>query len=211
MKKIITGLVIAMMSFVASCADYKEGEQYTVVSSEISKNPEVREYFSFYCPHCYRFEPFFANVKKQLPAGVSFERNHVDFLRFTTPEIQGYLTRALVVAQQLNQEEKLVAAMFKYVHVQRGTFTSVKDVRNVFVLNGVDGEQFDKLFKSFEIKSQANRMKKHQEALAKKRMLTGVPAIVVNGKYRINNDALDRDNFEADYNNLVKHLLTLDK
>lgn len=210
MKKILSGLVFAMMSFVASCADYQEGEQYTVVSDQVSKKPEVREYFSFYCPHCYKFEPFFAGVKKQLPAGVSFERNHVDFLRFTTPEIQGYLTKALVVAKQLKQEDKLVGAIFKYIHVQRGTFSSVKDVRNLFVLNGVDGEKFDKLYKSFATKSQANLMKKHQEDLANRRMLTGVPSIVVNGKYRINNGALDRNNFDADYNNLIKHLLTLD-
>jgi len=53
-------------------------------------------------------------------------------------------------------------------------------------------------------------MKKNQEDLTKKRALSGVPALFVNGKYRINNDKLDRNNFEQDYNNLVKYLLTLD-
>ena len=75
------------------------------------KRQEVREYFSFYCPHCLRFEPFFGKVKKSLPEGVKFERNHVDFLRFTTPEIQFMLTKALATAQQLKVEDKIAGAL----------------------------------------------------------------------------------------------------
>jgi len=31
----------------------------------------------------------------------------------------------------------------------------------------------------------------------------------VNGKYRINVSAVDKNNFEQDYQNLINHLLTL--
>lgn len=211
MKKIFASLLMAIMvPFLANAATYTEGVQYTKVSEKKSKSPEVREYFSFYCPHCLRFEPFFAGVKKALPQGVKFERNHVDFLRFTTPEIQFMLTKALVAAQQLNVEEKVVGAIFNYLQVQRATVSNEKDIRNIFVLHGVDGAAFDKAFKSFAVNSKAKLMKKNQQDLTKKRALSGVPALFVNGKYRINNDKLDRNNFEQDYNNLVKYLLTLD-
>lgn len=211
MKKLFAGLMVALLvPFFANAADYQEGKQYTKVSEKLSKKPEVREYFSFYCPHCLRFEPFFAGVKKQLPQGVKFERNHVDFLQFTTKDIQFMLTKALATAQQLKVEEKVVSALFNYIQVQRASIGSEKDIRNIFVINGVDGAAFDKTFKSFAVNSKAKLMQKHQDELSKKRALTGVPAVFINGKYRINVDKLDRNNFEQDYNNLVKYLLELD-
>lgn len=216
MKKIFASFLIALLLPVAANAfnfveRYSEGTQYTKVSDKLSKKPEVREYFSYYCPHCMRFESFFANVKKNLPAGVSFERNHVDFLQFASPQIQFMVTKALATAQQLKVEEKITAALFNYIQVQRGAITEEKDLRNIFVLNGVDGEAFDKAFKSFAVNSKAKLMKKLQDDLVKKRALTGVPTVVVNGKYRINTDKLDRNNFEQDYINLVKFLTELDK
>ncbi len=200
-----------MVPFLANAATYTEGKQYTQVSEQASKSPELREYFSFYCPHCLSFEPFFAGVKKALPEGVKFERNHVDFLRMASPEIQFMLTKALVTAQQLNVEEKVVAAIFNYLQVQRATVTSEKDVRNIFMIQGVDGDAFDKTYNSFAVNSKAKLMKKNQDEMAKKRAITGVPAVIVNGKYRINIDKLDRNNFEQDYNDLVKYLVSLDK
>jgi len=198
-----------LMPFLALASDYQEGEQYTQISENISSKSEVREYFSFYCPHCFRFEPFMEQVKKGLPSGTKFERNHVDFLRTASPEIQFMLSKAVVVAQQLKMEKKLVNAIFNYIHVQRAMFSSEKDLRNVFVLNGVDGEKFDKLMKSFSVNSHAKRMKKNQDELTKKRALNSVPTIVVNGKYRINTDKLGKDDFEGNYKKLVGYLLTL--
>lgn len=212
MKKLFAGLLMMVaLPFAANAANYQEGNQYTLVNETASKNPEVREYFSYYCPHCLRFEPFFANLKKTLPQGVGFERNHVDFLQFTTPDIQFMVTKALVTAQQLKVEDKISGALFNYIQIQRAPITEEKDIRNIFVLQGVDGEAFDKAFKSFSVNSKAKKMQKYQNDLVRKRALTGVPTVVVNGKYRINAPKLDRNNFEQDYQNLVKYLLSLDK
>ncbi len=209
MKKLAGLLIILLMPLMSMAANYQEGKQYTVVGNKISAKPEVREFFSFYCPHCFRFEPFFATIKKDLPEGVTFVRNHVDFLRMASPEIQAMLTKALVVAQQLPQKEKLVGAIFNYIHVQRATFGSEKDVRNLFILNGVDGEKFDKLMKSFSVNSIAKQMKKKQDYYAQIGALTGVPTVIVNGKYRINPQALDKNNVEQDYKNLIQFLVNL--
>ncbi|QOL26194.1 thiol:disulfide interchange protein DsbA/DsbL [Thalassotalea sp. LPB0316] len=209
MKKIIGLFLLIAMPFLANAAQYEEGKHYTVVSDKASKKPELREFFSFYCPHCFSFEPFMADIKKQLPADVAFERNHVDFLRMAPEDIQFMLTKGLVVAQQLDMEEKLVGAMFNYVQVQRAAFSSEKDLRNLFVLNGVDGEQFDKLMKSFNVNSQAKKMKKTQDYYGKRGAIKGVPAVIVNGKYLINMQELDRNDLKGDYNKLVKHLLSL--
>ena len=204
-------LLVPLFAFsITACAEkYTEGKQYTKVNETISAKAEVREYFSFYCPHCLRFEPFMETVKKNLPEGVKFERNHVDFLRAASPEIQAKLTKSVVVAEQLGMDDKLVGAIFNYIQVQRASITSEKDIRNIFVLNGVDGDKFDKLMKSFSVSSKAKSMKKNQDVMSKKGALKGVPTIIVNSKYRINNQELDENNFEQDYQNLIKHLLTL--
>ncbi len=214
MKKMQRFFMVLLMPLltlsISACAEkYSEGEQYTKVNETVSKKAEVREYFSFYCPHCLRFEPFMEEVKKNLPDGVKFERNHVDFLRAASPKVQAMLTKSVVVAEQLGMESKLIGAVFNYIQVQRAVVTSERDIRNIFVLNGADGDKFDKLMKSFSVNSKAKSMKKNQDIMAKKGALTGVPTMIVNGKYRINTNALDRNNFEQDYQNLIQHLLTL--
>jgi len=210
-KQLFMVLLMPLLAFsITACAEkYTEGKQYTKVNETISTKTEVREYFSFYCPHCLRFEPFMEKVKKDLPEGVKFERNHVDFLRAASPKIQAMLTKSVVVAEQLGMDDKLVGAVFNYIQIQRAVITSEKDIRNIFVLNGADGEKFDKLMKSFSVNSKAKSMKKHQDTMSKKGALKSVPTIIVNGKYRINQQELDKNNFEQDYQNLITYLLTL--
>ncbi|WP_158077083.1 hypothetical protein [Cognaticolwellia aestuarii] len=53
-------------------------------------------------------------------------------------------------------------------------------------------------------------MKKKQQYYAKSGGSTGVPAVIVNGRYKIETKGLDKNNFEQDYNNLVKYFLALD-
>lgn len=215
MKKIFRPFWVFLMPLLAlsmsACAEqYTEGKQYTTVSDQASTKKEVREYFSVYCGHCFKFEPFMASVKKSLPEGVAFERNHVDFLRAASPKIQQMVSKAVVVAEQLEMEDELVGALFNYIHIQRAVITSEKDIRNIFVLNGADGDKFDKLMKSFSVNGKAKAMKKNQDEMSAKRALTGVPTVIVNGKYKINGDKLDKNNFEQDYKNLVKYLSELD-
>jgi thiol:disulfide interchange protein DsbA len=209
MKKLVSLFVMLVLPLMASATNYQEGTHYTVVSAEATKKPEVREFFSFYCGHCFKFEPFMTSVKKQLPQDVKFEFNHVDFLRGASPTMQQMLSKAVVVAEQMGMETKLMRAVFNYIHVQRAVFTSEKDIRNVFVLHGADGEKFDKLMKSFSVNTKAKQMKKKQDYYSTSGGLTAVPAVIVNGRYKIENAALDKNNFEQDYKDLVKYLLTL--
>jgi thiol:disulfide interchange protein DsbA len=204
-------LLMPLLAFsITACAEkYTEGNQYTKISDTVSKTTEVREYFSVYCGHCFKFEPVMHDIKKDLPENVKFERNHVDFLRGVSPEIQQMISKAVAVAEQLDDSDKYIGAIFNYIHVQRATITTEKDLRNIFVLNGADGDKFDKLIKSFSVNSHAKSMKKHQDSMSQKRVLTGVPTVIVNGKYRINSGALDKKNPKEDYQNLITYLLTI--
>ncbi|KGJ95977.1 thiol:disulfide interchange protein DsbA/DsbL [Thalassotalea sp. ND16A] len=210
MKKFISMIFVALLvPFASQAADYKEGTHYSVVNEKVSAKPEVREYFSFYCPHCLRFEPLMKDIAKSLPAGSSFEKNHVDFLRAASPEVQFNITKALVVAMQMPQKETLVAAMFDAIQVQRKPLASTAELRKLFESVGADGEKFEKLMSSFGVNSKAKQMKKFQDEMTRKGAITGVPTIIVNGKYKVEAGGLDKKDFLNDYKNLVLHLLTL--
>ncbi len=210
MKKLLILSIMLLTTFTSHATAYKENSHYIKVNGLAAEQAEVREYFSFYCPHCYRYEPLMTAVKNNLPEGTAFVKNHVDFLPGTSNKMQKILTKALITAQQLNVEESQIAAIFKYIHVHRAVFTSLRDVSNVFVLNGVDAELFAQTMASEAVNDKANSMFNHQQALSKTGGLRAVPAVVVNGKYLIIAKDLDQNNFQQDYTNLVNYLLSLD-
>lgn len=209
MKKLMSVCFMFCLAFAGHATEYQLGEHYTKVQTIEVDSPEVREYFSFYCPHCYRFEAMAKSIEKNLPEGARLVKNHVDFLPGASQKMQQALTKALITAQEMEVSEQLIAAIFKYIHVHRAVFTSVKDVRNIFIFSGVDGKAFDKIYHSETVQNQADEMRRKQEILASSGDIKSVPSIVVNGKYLIDAHDLDRNNFEEDYNNLVKFLLEL--
>jgi thiol:disulfide interchange protein DsbA len=201
--------LFATASVSAQGSKYEEGKHYTMISEQATNTPELREYFSYYCPACRAYEPYLSEFEKALPDGAKFEKTHVDFMGHTSQEIQFMLSKALIIAEKTGVAKSFSPAIFKYLQTDRATVSSEKDLRNIFVLNGGDGAKFDKGMKSFSIISQAKRNKKIQDKLSQSRHLTGVPTMIVNGKYVINSKSLDDKNFFADYTALVAHLFTL--
>jgi thiol:disulfide interchange protein DsbA len=207
----ILSLVLAcfLLPLSVNAAQYVEGKHYSVVSPQKTNKQELREYFSFYCPACRGFEPYVEDFKKGLPTGATLEKTHVDFMGHTTPEIQFMLGKALIIAEKSGISQKFAPAMFKYLQTDRAKISSEKDVRNIFVLSGGNGEKFDKSINNFSIVSQAKRNKKTQDRLNNSRQLTSVPSFLVNGKYLINSKALDRENMIQEYKNIIAYLFTL--
>ena len=210
MKKFV-GIIFAalLMPFSALAADYEAGKHYTVINETITAKPEVREYFSFYCPHCLTYEPVMHTIEKSLPKGTPFVKNHVDFLRAASPEVQFGLTKTLVAAEQMPQKDLIIAAVFNAIQKERKPLATMPELVKVVESTGADGATFEKLMNSFGVNSKAKQMKKSQDLMTKKRALTGVPTIIVNGKYRVNARELNRTDVVNDYVNIVNYLLTL--
>lgn len=83
MKKIWLPLAGLVLAFSASAAQYEDGKQYTTLEKPVAGAPQVLEFFSFFCPHCYQFEEVLHisdNVKKKLPEGVKMTKYHVNFM-----------------------------------------------------------------------------------------------------------------------------------
>lgn len=105
MKNVWLALVGMVMAFSASAAQFTDGTQYQTLNKPVTGEPQVLEFFSFYCPHCYQFEEVYhvpQAVKKALPEGTKMTRYHVEFLG----PLGKQLTQAWAVAMALGVEEK---------------------------------------------------------------------------------------------------------
>ncbi|GAA0371391.1 thiol:disulfide interchange protein DsbA/DsbL [Bowmanella denitrificans] len=184
MKKLFSLLILVLMLPLQACAQemYKEGEHFEVINDKATDKAEVLEFFSFWCPHCHAFEPLVAQMKQKLDKDVSFEKVHVNFMNFAKTETQDEATKAMMVGRALKREDALNKAIFNYIHVQRSPVTSLKDLENIFIINGVDSGEFEKLASSFGVNSMVS---KNNKAIEQYRShLTGVPTFIVNGKYK---------------------------
>ena len=169
----------------AMAADYQEGVHYTVINDGPgSAKPEITEFFSFYCGHCYNFsKTVLPKIEKTLPEGVAFNQAHVEFIG---REMGVEMSRAFAIAHQLKVEKKIEAAIFDAIHEKKQRFTNLNDIRLLFIANGVEGKDFDAAANSFMVNAQMSKMKR-DTTNAK---ISGVPSLVVNGKYRVETGAI---------------------
>ncbi|MCH1931432.1 thiol:disulfide interchange protein DsbA/DsbL [Shewanella acanthi] len=184
-KALLMAAALLLAPLTLSAAEYKEGVHYTVINDgPATAKPEITEFFSFYCPHCYNFsKTIVPKILAEKPADVAFNQTHVDFIG---KEMGVEMSRAFAVAHQLNVDDKVDAALFAAIHDKKQHFTSRDDIRALFIANGVDGKTFDAAADSFMVKAQMAKMKRDTENAK----ISGVPSLVVNGKYRIENGSI---------------------
>lgn len=197
MKKFALLCFTFVMSTFAHAADFKEGTDYFVVSKVASKKPEVVEYFSFLCPACYRFEPLVDNLKKTLPTDVDFRKNHTETLGGNVGVV---MAKAYGLSKLLKNEDVMVPKIFQAVHVTRMPIASMNDIKPLFMDAGVSEKKFNSGAKSFKLKRVAQQMRQN----TKQFRITGVPTFIINGKYQVNNKAIDS---EQKFNELVNFLV----
>lgn len=208
MKKLIFLVAALFMAptLVAQTA-YKEGVHYDVVSEQGTAKPEVKEFFSYYCPACNAIDPVVQTVMKTLPEGTSFKKYHVDFMGAASAEIQKTLSTAMVVAKTQGKGDEVNKAFFNHIHNDRKAFANDAEIRDVVIAAGVDGAAYDKHLNNFMVKTQVNLMQKEQATLSKSRVLNSVPTFIVNGRFKINVAKLDQSNLEQDFKSLINFLL----
>lgn len=191
MKKMWLALAGLILAFSASAAQFTNGQQYITLDKPVQGEPQVMEFFSFYCPHCYQFEHVLHvsdSVKKRLPESTKLTRYHVEFLGPLGKE----MTQAWAVAMALGVEDKISGPMFEAVQKTQ-TVQTVADIRKVFIDAGVKPEEYDAAWNSFVVKS----LVAQQEKAAADVQLQGVPAMYVNGKYMLNPQGMDTSNMDA--------------
>ncbi len=182
---------------------FSEGNQYISLDKPLTSNPQILEFFSFYCSHCYQFEQVYQlsdNIKKMLPANTKITRYHVNFLG----SLGKPLTQAWAVAIALSVEDKVSPLMFETIQKTQVVKTP-DDIRNIFIKAGVNAVDYDAALNSFVVKY----LVLQQEQAAENLHLNSVPAVFVNGKYMIKNNGLDSSSMDVyvqQFSDVVKFL-----
>ena len=185
MKKFIVGsLAAAVLSIsTAAMANFVEGTDYTVVANpgkvDVAGKIEVREFFWYGCGHCFSLEPHMQKWLKKLPKDVNFVRTPAAMNPTWELNARGYY-----VAEALRIRRFIHIPLFEAIHEKGQEVFDQKSQAQFFVKYGVPEAMFNGLFNSFPISAKVNKANQ----LAQQYQLTGVPAVVVNGKYVVQGD-----------------------
>lgn len=201
-------LAVSLTSFSAAAKKppYVEGVHYTALNGYASPSPEVREFFSLYCPACASLEKFMGDIKSGLPKGMSFSRSHVNFLGGLSKEVQDELSRAYVFATNSGKGEEFVNFMFKRIHSERNSPTTIDAVYDALVDFGYSKKEVDKGMANMIVSMEQQAMHAEQYILLEEGVLSGVPTLMVNNKYIIKTAGLDRQDPIGDLSKLISYL-----
>ena len=180
MRQVLALVILLTMSSFA-VADYDEGIEFKLLK-KVQPAPtdgtvEVIEFFSYACPHCYRFEPYIEKWKKTKPDNVKL---------IQVPAVFSANWEALAslyyAAEVLGVEEKMHPVIFEAMHGEGKHARSMDDLKVVFEKNGISGEQLDQALSSFTVAAKTRKAKN----MTKSYGIESVPNIVVQGKYMTN-------------------------
>lgn len=202
MKKLVLGGMTAMaLAFSAHsmAATYVAGKDYTVIQnpgkSAVAGKIEVREFFWYDCPHCFILEPHMQTWLKTMPKDVTFVRTPAAMNPVWEQGARAYYTTEI-----LGVRKRTHLPLF---HVNHETNRQVlsKDAFAKFLTNyGVPEAKFNSTYDSFAVTAKVAESNK----LAQQYQLSGVPAVVVNGKYVVQGE-------DAKVTQVVDYLINLER
>lgn len=183
MKKTLLLVMAFLLSMSTTVAQVRflEGQDYTVLETPIKLNKpgekEVVEFFSFVCPHCYHLEPHVMQwVNERKPTDVGF---------YQIPAVGGklwtFVGRVKYVADKLKLGKAFDQRYFSELHDKqnRRLAGDKKTVIALMTEYGTDKQTAEKAWDSLQVKA---GLKKSDE-LWSQAGLTGVPVVIVNGRY----------------------------
>ena len=137
---------------------------------------EAVEFFWYGCPHCARFEPLLEDWVQQLPDNVAFIRLPASWNDSMTVQQRLYFTLA-----KLNRLD-LHPAVFKAIHERHQPLNTPVQIEKWAADQKINRSQWRSAFNSAQVTQQVNGA----QAAFQRFELSGVPAMVINGKYVIN-------------------------
>lgn len=178
--KFFKGLITAAMMSLAlvANAEYTAGKHYKVLENPSmprdASKIEVVEIFWYGCPHCYHLEPTVEAWKKSIQADVDFYQMPAQFSRKWKIHAELFY-----VVEALKVKEKVHGKIFDAIHKERNWLLDTDDQKEFLAQYGVSEADFDKYHDSFSVR----RQMKMADQRIKQYQISGVPAVIVNGKY----------------------------
>jgi protein dithiol oxidoreductase (disulfide-forming) len=159
---------------------------------------EVAEVFWYGCPHCYRLSPYLQAWKETRPDAAEF----VQVPAVLSPRWHAharlfYATRALGIQEQTHDQ------VFREVHEKRNPLDQLDTMIEFLGRFGVSAEDAHAALTSFAVAAEL----RDADARVRSYRLSGVPTIVVNGKYLARVDTAG--GFDA-LLALINHLVALE-
>ncbi|MEE9222503.1 MAG: thiol:disulfide interchange protein DsbA/DsbL [Nitrosomonadaceae bacterium] len=159
-------------------AELTEGRDYTVLlrpqPTESGKNIEIREFFWYGCPHCYKLHPYIKAWLKGVPKDVSFRYVPAIFRSSWVPGAKTFYTLEVMGARG-----KLHDKIYYAIHIERIDLTKEELLFNWIAKQGIDRKKFVDIYNSFTVENQSSQSSR----MSKNYGFKGVPALVVDGKY----------------------------
>lgn len=203
-KLLTTSALIVSTLFSASMAQ----DFYQKISPKVDAiyNPEkieVVEIFSYACPACNTFEPYFVKWKE-----TQKDATDVEIISLAAPG-QGVWTlyaQAFYTLESMNELARGHQAFFDAIHKSRKRFINEKQIADFMATQGIDKEKFLKAWNSFSTKSSFNR---GTELIVNQYRVPFTPAVIINGEYLLS--AQDASARPGNGNAYEKFITTIDE
>jgi len=156
----------------------KEGAEYQalpdVQPTGAGGKVEVIEFFAYYCPHCYAFEPHLAEWVKKQGDNIVFRRVHVP--RGAPVAAQ---QRLFFTLESLGLLDQYHAKVFNAYHVDHVHFAQDEEVFDWASRAGIDRAKFVDAYRSFGVQAKVRRAQAMMEAYR----VTHWPMIAIDGRF----------------------------
>jgi len=174
---------------------FTEGVHYARIepaqpSDAVPGKVQITELFWYGCPHCYEMEPTIQAWLQKKPDSIEFTRMPAVF----RTNVWHVHAKAFYAAEALGVLGRVHKDLFAAVHERRQMLGTEDQLAQFFADRGVPAAEFRAAFNSFAVETKVNRAM----TLSKAYGITGVPSLVVAGKYRVEGD------MAGSYENMIR-------
>lgn len=181
MKNLIFGMLVLVAALSTMGQEFRLGTHYqrlpTPVETQNSDAVEVVEVFHYGCVHCFNFDPVLDKWREQQQKDVEFRR-----LPAVWNETLRLLAQAHFTAEVMGVIEAVHYPIFKAIHTHGVDLRDLSRMEQLFEeVAAVNPEEFSRVYNSFGVRVRAQQA----EAQGQIYGVSGVPTMIVNGKYRV--------------------------
>lgn len=177
-KFFLVFITLNLSGILLAQAEIIEGRDYIVLATpqptEDQRSIEVIEFFWYGCPHCYELHPHIDNWRKHAPKDVKFRYVPAIFRANWTPAAKTfYAMEALGITKELHDK------VYKAIHRDKIDLSKEAVLFDWIEKQGIERAKFINAYNSFSVQNQVAKVSQ----MIRQYKLTGVPALVVEGKY----------------------------
>ncbi len=171
-------LCFGLMTIPGVHAEVVDGKDFTILKNpqptQDSGKIEVLEFFWYGCPHCYSLHPHLKTWLMNVPDDVSFR-----YVPATLRPNWVAAAKIFYAIEAMGLINDLHDKIYDAMHRDKIDLNNETALFDWIEKNGVDRKKFESTYNSFSVQNQVAR----STQMTRQYQLSGVPALVVNGKY----------------------------